>query len=77
LLFASITGRQGLPSLPQWTGQDLTCTQCSANIKIKGRTSSSRANGNDLNAKQNRLMEDITEHWHGRLAIRLLKEETG
>lgn len=72
LPFASITGRQGLPSLPQWTGQDLACSQCSANIEIQGRTASSRASGKDLNAKQNRLI--IMEHWDGRLAIQLLKE---
>lgn len=34
LLFVSTTGRQGLPSLPQWTGQDLACGQCSANTYL-------------------------------------------
>lgn len=34
LLFVSPTGWQGLPSLPQWTGQDLACSQCSANTYL-------------------------------------------
>lgn len=34
LLFVSTTRSQGLPSLPQWTGQDLACSQCSANTYL-------------------------------------------